>query len=159
MVMTVFKQLGYCGLVGLFALGWLTGCASSIPSNFEYISSVRGEQGWEGSGNRDRVVSSLLKGGVVKDPTIALQQALPDDEITVKKWGLRYFPKNWSRYQLRLDAEIQRDDTRVKCREVSTQNPVGAPTLPDLLVKDGALFQAEMEQLISRCVDQVRDLT
>lgn len=143
----------------LFASVALTSCASSMPSNFEYKSSIRGERGLEGMMGREKVVSSLFEAGVVKDPTAALTQALPESDVDVRKWGLRYFGSDWVRYQVRLDADILRGETIVKCREVSTESPVGAPTLPELLADDGLKLQQELEELIATCLAQVRDLT
>lgn len=146
-------------LSSLFVAAFLTSCASSLPSNFEYKSSVRGERGLEGVIGREKVVSSLFEAGVVKDPAIAFAEALPDSNVNVRKWGLRYFGSDWVRYQVRLDADILRGDEHVKCREVSTEDPVGAPTLPELLADDGLKFQRELENLIAACLAQVKDLT
>ncbi len=137
----------------------LMACANSIPPSFQYETSVRGERGLEGTFGRQKVVTALLEAGVVKDPEIALQQALPGADISVRKWGLRYFPKDWVRYQVMLNADISDGDEFVKCRGVSTEGPVGAPTLPELLANDGAQLQQELDGLITACLAQFKDLT
>jgi len=116
------------------ALLALAACVSSIPSNFHYETSVRGERGLEGTFQRQALVTELLD-----------------------KWGLKYFSKDWVRYQVILEADIKDDGADVKCREVSTETPVGAPTLKELLANDGMELQAELTKLISVCVDQVKD--
>ncbi len=136
----------------------VTSCASSIPAIFHYETSVRGERGLEGTFKRQARVKALLDAAVVKSPKDALEQALPGADISLRKWGLTYFSKDWVRYQVMLEADIKRDDESIKCREVSTETPVGAPTLPELLDNDGAALQAELSKLISACVDQVKDL-
>lgn len=136
----------------------LSSCASSIPANFHYETSVRGEQGLEGTFKRQARVKALLEAGVVQPPKTALEQALPGADISVRKWGLTYFSKDWVRYQVMLEADIKGDDDTIKCQEVSTETPVGAPTLKELLSNDGAGLQAELTKLISACVDQVKDL-
>jgi len=135
----------------------LSSCASSIPPGFRYETSVRGEQGLEGTFKRQARVEMLLDAGVVKNPKDALEQALPGADISLRKWGLTYFSKDWVRYQVMLEADIKDSNTDARCREVSTETPVGAPTLKELLDNDGAGLQAELEKLISTCVDQVKD--
>jgi len=143
-------------LFGCIAVS-LNGCASSIPHSFHYETSVRGERGLEGTFKRQAQVKSLLEAGVVENPKVALEQALPRADISVRKWGLNYFAKDWVRYQVVLEADIKREDDAIKCRNVSSDSPVGAPTLKELLVNDGADLQAELTKLISACVDQVKD--
>jgi len=94
---------------------------------------------------------------IVKNPKDAFEQALPEADISLRKWGLKYFSKDWVRYQVILEADIKDDGADVKCREVSTETPVGAPTLKELLANDGMELQAELTKLISACVDQVKD--
>jgi len=130
------------------ALLALAACVSSIPSNFHYETSVRGERGLEGTFQRQALVTELLD---------AFEQALPEADISLRKWGLKYFSKDWVRYQVILEADIKDDGADVKCREVSTETPVGAPTLKELLANDGMELQAELTKLISACVDQVKD--
>lgn len=139
------------------ALLALAACVSSIPSNFHYETSVRGERGLEGTFQRQALVTELLDAGVVKNPKDAFEQALPEADISLRKWGLKYFSKDWVRYQVILEADIKDDGADVKCREVSTETPVGAPTLKELLANDGMELQAELTKLISACVDQVKD--
>lgn len=148
----------FFSLMSLVAM-FLTSCASAAPSNFEYKSAVRGERGLEGMIGREKVVASLFEGGVVKDPAIALKQVLPNSDIKVRKWGLRYFGSDWVRYQVFVDADISHGDKSVKCREVSTEGPVGAPSLPELLADHGQPLQQELEKLVAACVNQVKDLT
>jgi len=136
----------------------LTACASSIQPNFHYETSVRGERGVEGTFQRQARVKELLDAGVVKNPKDALEQALPDADISLRKWGLTYFSMDWVRYQVILEADIRRGDDVIKCRDVSTETPVGAPTLKELLANDGTVLQAELTKLISACVDQVKEL-
>jgi len=90
------------------------------------------------------------------DPEAALQAALPDAEIDMKRWGLKYFGKDWTRYQVVLDANIERGDEKTKCRGVSTETPVGAPLLDELQANDGAEFARQMEGLITGCLTQVK---
>lgn len=130
----------------------LTACASSIPSNFEYETSLRGEQGFIGRSDRIASAESILGGGVVTDPVLALRAALPDAEVKVRTWGLRYFGENWARYQVVMDADISRVDDKIKCREVSTDTPVGAPTLKELTADDGAELQRQLDGLVAACV-------
>lgn len=144
-------RLGLC--FGLCAA--LTACASAVPSNFEYKSAVRGERGFAGTAGRVDAVTALLNGGVVTDPAATLQSALPDAEVTVRKWGLRYFGADWARYQVVLDADITRGDTTRRCRKVSTETPVGAPTLNELTAKSGTEFQRHLDQLVAACVRKV----
>jgi len=113
---------------------FLCACASSIPSNFIYETSLRGEQGLPGRAARLDSAKTLLVESGAKDPEIALQTALPDAEIDVKRWGLKYFGKDWTRYQVVLDANIKRPNMKggkekTRCRETSTEGPVGAPLL------------------------------
>ena len=137
----------------------LVSCASSVPSNFQYETSLRNQQGFIGQANRMSGAESLLNAGVVTDPLLALTAALPDADIKVRNWGLRYFGSNWSRYQVALDVDIEQDDKKTKCREVSTDTPVGAPTLNALLANDGLEFQRQLERLVADCVVQSKDLT
>jgi len=134
----------------------MSACASSIPPNFQYESSVRGERGVEGTIGRQKVLTPLFEAGVVRNPSLALQKALPDADISVRKWGLRYFGADWVRYQVRLDADITAEDETIKCREVSTETPVGAPTLPELLDNNGIKLQAQLSALVESCVEKAR---
>ena len=133
----------------------LTACASSVPSNFQYDTSLRGEQGFVGRADKISAAEALLDAGVVTDPEIALQAALPNSEIDIRTWGLRYFKSDWIRYQVVLDANIERGDMKIKCREVSTETPVGAPTLKELRANDGAALQAQLNKLVAACVAEV----
>lgn len=130
----------------------LTACASSIPSNFEYKTSVRGERGLEGAHGRIKASESLLGAGVASDPALTLSAALPNAEVKVRAWGLRYFGSNWERYQVIMDADIRRGDAKVKCREVSTETPVNAPTLAELTANDGMELQAQLDALVMACL-------
>ena len=138
----------------VFVIGTLilTGCASSVPSNFLYKTSLRGEQGFPGRWERLASASDLLAKSERQNPQMALQSALPDAEVKVKRWGLTYFGKDWERYQVVLDADIKRGEEKVKCRETSTETPVGAPSLNALLANDGAEFTRQMEALIEACL-------
>lgn len=140
------------------ALG-LAACASSVPSNFSYETSVRSQQGFIGQPDKISAAESLLNAGVVTDPILALEAALPDADIKVRNWGLRYFGSNWSRYQVVLDADIRRGDSKVKCREVSTKTPVGAPTLNEILADGGVEMQRQLQRLVADCLLQSNDLT
>jgi len=131
----------------------LSACASSLPPNFVYETSLRGEQGLPGRAERLNSAESLLEGGVVQDPTEALQAAFPDADVKVKRWGLRYFSSNWARYQIVLDADIEEDDVKTRCREVSTDTPVGAPTLEKALADNGAETQRHLETLVRACIE------
>lgn len=130
----------------------VSGCATkSVPSNFIYETSLRGEQGFVGRAGRLDAASSLLSAGVVVDPAAALKTALPDAKIDVKRWGLKYFGSNWSRYQIVLDANIQQGDAKTKCRMKSPETPVGASTLPELRANDGADLQNQLSALVTAC--------
>lgn len=146
--------LSYLAWAAAFALA---SCASSMPPSFHYESSVRGERGLEGTFQRQARVTELLDAGVVKNPKDAFEQALPEADISLRKWGLKYFSKDWARYQVMLEADIKRDGVVTKCRQVSTETPVGAPTLKNLIANDGVGLQTELTKLISTCVDQVKD--
>jgi len=137
----------------------LTACASSLPPDFQYDTSLRGEQGFIGQADKISAAESLLDAGVVTDPKIALQAAFPDANISVRKWGLRYFGSNWVRYQVVLEADIKRGSDIAKCREVSTKTPVGAPTLNELRENDGAELQVQLNKLISACISEVTNPT
>jgi len=143
----IFTLLSVLGLSVL-----ASGCASSLPSNFVYETSLRGEQGLPGRAQRLNSAKTLLAESGAKDPEIALQAALPDAEVKVKRWGVKYFGKDWARYQVVLDADIKRGDNKTKCRESSTEEPVGAPLLDELLANDGAEFTRQMESLAEKCI-------
>ena len=134
----------------------LSACASSLPPDFIYETSLRGEQGLPGRAQRLDSAKILLAESGVNDPEVTLQAALPDADIKVKRWGLKYFGKDWTRYQVVFDADIKRGDEITKCRESSTDGPVGAPLLDDLLADDGAEFSQQMEGLIAVCVAKQR---
>jgi len=95
---------------------------------------------------------SFLDKSKVLDPESALKAALPDAEIKLKRWGLRYFGSDWARYVVVLDADIDMGETKTRCREASKETPVGAPTLDELLADDGAEFGRQMEGLIAACL-------
>lgn len=137
----------------------LTACASSAPSNFEYRTSLRGEQGFIGRADRIEAEETLLSAGVVTNPIVAMRAALPHANVRVSKWGLRYFDANWARYQVVLRADIGRGDDTIKCREVSTKTPVGAPTLNELLDNNGAELQAQLNRLTLACISKAANPT
>lgn len=130
----------------------LTACATSPSSNFLYETSVRGERGLEGYFGRTKAVKTLLDAGVVSDPAIKLGAAMPNAEIDVSRWGLRYFPRDWARYQVILDAKVEQGDQKMRCKETSAEGPVGAPTLKELLAEDGALLNRELSALVKACI-------
>lgn len=146
----VFRSLLLAG-AGAFVL---TACASTAPSNFTFETSVRGEQGFIGLPDKISAAEAILDAGVVKDPALALRAALPKADVKVRQWGLKYFGADWVRYQVVLDADITQGDDTIKCREVSTETPVGAPTLNELTVNDGAELQRQLESLVQACVAQ-----
>ena len=122
---------------------WLSSCATqSLPSNFVYETSLRTEQGFIGSANRKASAEALLSGGVVSDPNISLQAALPDAEVKVRRWGLVYLSKNWKRYQAVLDADITQGDEKTKCR-------MSAPESLALSNKKAAIFIAANDKNLS----------
>lgn len=138
----------------------LSSCAStSVPDTFVYQTSVRDEQGWQGASARLKSAETLLSAGVIIDPEAALQRAVPDGEVKVRKWGARYFSKDWKRYQVLLNADIRRDDTVTKCRLRAPLTPVGAPTLQTLTANDGIELQRQLEELVAVCLGQSNDLT
>ncbi len=136
----------------LFAL-FLAACATpSLPKAFVYDTSVRGEQGFVGTSDRAKAAASLLAAGVVTDPTAGLQAALPDAQILMRRWGVSYFPQDWTRYQVVMEADIRRDDAITKCRMGSPETPVGAMTLAQVRENDGAALQAVLKDLVAACV-------
>lgn len=134
----------------------LSACATfqPIPNDFLYETSLRGEQGFPGRADRVKAAEALLQGGVVTDPARALKAALPDKDIKIRQWGLRYFNADWTRYQVILDADISAGDSRVKCRGVSSETPVGAPVLKELKADNGALLQAYLNDLVQACIEE-----
>ena len=146
------RALLFCGV--MFGL---SACASSVPSNFVYDTSLRGEQGWIGAASRKSSAAALLNGGVVNDPNESLANELPDAEVKVRRWGLVYLSKNWKRYQVVLDADIsQRDKQTVKCRLVSPEKLSDAPTLPELRANEGAEVQRRLAELVTACAAKQR---
>ena len=133
----------------------LTACASSVPSNFVYETSLRTEQGFIGSANRDASAKALLSDGVVKDPNQSLQAALPDAEVKVRRWGLIYQSKNWKRYQAVLDADVTRGGQKTKCRMRSPDTLETAPTLPEMRANGGAELQRRLSELVTACAAQI----
>ena len=101
-------------------------------------------------------MQSFLDKPNVMDPEASLQAALPGAEVKVKRWGLKYFGKDWARYQILLDADVEHGDEKTKCREVSTEGPVGAPTLDEVLANDGAEYAQALEDLIANCVSNTK---
>ena len=148
-------------LVWGLALLALSACATfeSMPPGFLYETSLRGEQGYPGRAARVTAANALLEAGTVSHPGAALRAAFPNQDIKIRQWGLRYFNADWTRYQIVLDADIGSGKGRVKCREKSTDTPVGALTLPELLSRDGAELQRQLETLVTACVVYARDLT
>ena len=156
----ICNSIGYMGRILLISVctGFLlSACATSksVPSNFTYETSLRGEQGLFGKVTRLKSAQNLLGKGAVKDPKTTLEAALPNQNIKIQKWGLRYFETDWTRYQILLEADVGKGKSKIKCREVSTEGPVGAPVLKELLANDGALFQAELDDLVAACLKDV----
>lgn len=142
--------------LGLLAVYPLVGCAtSSVPSNFIYETSLRGEQGLIGRSERLDAASSLLEAGGVNDPQTPLRKALPNATVDVKQWGVKYFSSNWARYQTVLEANIELADQTVKCRLKSPETPVGAPTLQQLRAHDGAELERRLNDLVTACLAEV----
>lgn len=141
-------------IMGALALLSLTACASSIPSNFVYETSLRNEQGFIGAANRKGSAEALLNGGVVIDPNTSLQAALPMAQVKVRRWGLVYLSKNWKRYQAVLDADVTRDGKIIKCRMMSPDTLSGAPTLPEMRANDGTELQRRLSDLVKACAAQ-----
>lgn len=133
----------------------LSGCASSIPDKFIYETSLRGQQSWIGAGARRAAAEDLLAQGVVTDPKLALDAALPNAEVERGAWGLRYFAKNWTRYQTVLRADVTKDGDITKCRLVDPGTVADAPLLSELTAQGGAELQARLTRLVGLCVDQV----
>jgi len=141
-------------LIAGLAAALLAACASSVPSNFVYDTSLRGEQGWIGASSREASAKALLDGGVVQDPNESLRAALPDAEVNLQRWGLVYFSKNWKRYKVVLDADVTRDGEKVKCRLTSPERLSDAPTLSELRADDGAEIQRRLDGLVAACARQ-----
>lgn len=137
----------------------VSGCASSLPDKFIYETSLRGQQSWMGAGGRRAAAEDLLAQGVVMDPKLALDAALPDAEVERGAWGLRYFAKNWNRYQTVLHADVSRNGNITKCRLVDPETVEDAPLLAELTAQGGAELQARLTHLVGRCVDQVLNPT
>lgn len=134
----------------------LTACATSdVPSNFVYDTSLRNEQGWIGASNRTASAETLLSGGVVTDPTLALQAALPEADIRLKRWGMAYFSKDWKAYQAVLDADIRRDGETVKCRMRSPEDHEAAPSPTEMRADNGAVLQRRLTKLVQACAAKV----
>ena len=133
----------------------LAACASSVPSNFVYETSLRTEQGFIGSANRETSAKALLSDGVVIDPNQSLQAALPDAEVKVRRWGLVYQSKNWKRYQAVLDADVTRDGQKTKCQMRSPDTLESAPTLPEMRANGGAELQRRLSELVAACAAKI----
>ena len=130
----------------------LGGCAAtSVPPNFLYETSLRGEQGFIGRAERLESAESLLEAGGVSDPSLALAAALPDRDVEVKRWGLKYFGSDWTRYQTVLDANIKDGDETVKCRLATPENHDAAPTLDKLRANEGVELQRRLDELVKAC--------
>lgn len=144
-------------LTALFSLS-LTACGTMgqsktvYPSNFVYETSLRAEQGWLGISAKDEAMAFIFNKGVVKDPKVALKSALPEAQINLRKWGLRYFSDDWYRYQVVLDADIKHGEDTIRCREVSTDGPVGAPTLKELTADGAVELQRSLQELVGACL-------
>jgi len=139
--------------------GVLTACATSLPSNFVYETSLRGEQGWPGRAQRLDSAKTLLTQSGAMDPKAALQAALPDAEVKVKRWGLEYFGDDWARYKVVLDADIKQSDDKIRCRETSAETSENAFLLDELLENDGAEFVRQMEAVVAGCVTKASAAT
>ena len=146
--------MGRVILISLCAGALLSACAifKPLPQGYIYWTSLRGQQGIPGDASRVAAARNLLRVSAVKEPKAVLEAALPDKKVKVREWGVRYFDKDWTRYQVVLDAEIGTGKSKVKCREASTEGPVGAPVLKEVLANDGALFKAQLEGLVAACV-------
>jgi len=148
-------------LILIFGVGAVTslsacGTFKSLPDNFVYDTSLRGEQGLLGRAERVKSADTLLQAGSVTDPAAALKSAFPDKEVKVRQWGLRFFNSDWTRYQVVFDADVDAGKTRTKCREVSTEGPVGAPTLKALRAENGRGFKDELQALFQACIEKVK---
>lgn len=142
----------------LLAALLVSSCATfeTLPANFLYETSLRGEQGFPGRAERVKSAKALLELGVVSDPVTALKSAYPDQKVKIRRWGLQYFNSDWTRYQVVLDADIGSGKTRTQCRFVSTDGPAGAPTLRALRAKQGQMLQDYLVKMSEACVDKVR---
>ena len=104
-----------------------------------------------GAAARAASAEAVLEGGIVADPKIALTRALPNAEVKLRRWGLTYFSNNWNRYQVVLDADITRDNAKVRCRMTSPERISDAPTLTELRANDGAEIQRRLTKLVKAC--------
>lgn len=144
--------------ITLTAAMCLSACASSVPSNFVYETSLRGEQGWIGAATRKNSAAALLDGGIVTDPNESLAKELPDADVKIRRWGLVYLSKNWKRYQVVLDADIsEAGQLKVKCRLTSPEKLSDAPTLPELRANEGAEVQRRLNDLVKACAAKHRE--
>jgi len=80
---------------------------------------------------------------------------MPDADVRVKRWGISYFSKNWSRYQAVLEADISRDGETIKCRSRSPETPTGAPTLNEMRAENGAELQRRLTELVTACAAEL----
>jgi len=153
------KSLNKALIWGVLGLG-LSACATAdLPEGFVYETSLRGQQGWYGAGERRAAGAELLATGVVTSPQQALETALPDAEIDVQQWGLTYFQKDWARYRMVLDADVTRDGETTKCRLSTPDTHEDAPSLDDLRAEGGRAVQAALEGLVATCIDTVLNPT
>lgn len=134
----------------------LSACASSsVPKSFVYDTSLRGQQSWMGASARLKASDALLAQGVVTDPQVTLETALPEAEVKLGEWGLRYFDSDWTRYAAVLAVDVTRGDEATKCRLSDPETVADAPLLKELTANGGADLQARLDRLVALCVEDV----
>jgi len=140
----------------IFSILSLSACATAqLPDGFVYESSLRGQQGWYGAGERRAEAADLLASGVVTSPQEALEHALPDAEVNLQQWGVTYFQSDWTRYRLILKADVTRDGETTKCRLSHPETVKDAPLLRELTANGGEELQAGLERLVTACAQTV----
>ncbi len=88
-------------------------------------------------------------------PQAALETALPNAAVDLRKWGVSYFDRDWTRYRVLLEADIQTDKQTVKCRLSEPDTVKDAPLLREFEANDGALIQSRLNKLVATCADAV----
>jgi len=88
-------------------------------------------------------------------PQAALETALPNAAVDLRKWGVSYFDRDWTRYRVLLEADIQTNKQTVKCRLSEPETVEDAPLLRELEADGGRLVQDSLNKLVATCADAV----
>ena len=84
---------------------------------------------------------------------------MPEYDVVVKRWGLKYFGSDWSRYQTVLDVNVKDGDETIKCRLATPEKHDAAPTLDALRANKGAELQRQLDELVKACTAKIHALT